>query len=251
MRLTCISDIHLDCYRPSDNVKLLKDIGSSLDLGEVALIAGDLCEFGNQQSLNMAKEFMEQFCQNFNKVILINGNHDHWGTSISDIPTITNDTFGHIDNFVYLNNSSVVIDDVMFYGGTLWFEDDDEWGNPYWIDYRQMRTDTAKSVRRSSKAFKKGLKALDRHKGPKVVLSHHMPLVECVAPEWMGFGTNKYFLNDCSKEIKEYSPNLWLLGHTHNPFDFQYEKSRIFCNPRCYDGENTNPQFIERMNTTL
>jgi predicted phosphodiesterase len=38
------------------------------------------------------------------------------------------------------------------------------------------------------------------------------------------------------------NPNikLWLHGHTHTPFDYEVNGTRVVCNPRGYPGERSN-----------
>jgi predicted phosphodiesterase len=33
---------------------------------------------------------------------------------------------------------------------------------------------------------------------------------------------------------------LWIHGHTHDPFDYEINGTRVICNPRGYPGENAS-----------
>lgn len=73
---------------------------------------------------------------------------------------------------------------------------------------------------------------------PIVVVTHHAPHPESIAPEWERDLSTAGFVSDLSDIIEQHQPALWLHGHTHNSFDYVVGETRVLCNPRGYGREN-------------
>ena len=71
-----------------------------------------------------------------------------------------------------------------------------------------------------------------------VVVGHHAPSKLSTKPRY----EDEYIMNGAySSDLSEFildrpQIKLWTHGHTHNPFDYMIGSTRIFCNPRGYDG---------------
>lgn len=82
--------------------------------------------------------------------------------------------------------------------------------------------------------------------GPRVVLSHHAPI-----PGPAGLNRHgdrlleaAYTSRNMMKIIDRYQPDLWVYGHTHQPNDQTFGKTRIISNPRGYPiGNNLCDDF--------
>lgn len=71
-----------------------------------------------------------------------------------------------------------------------------------------------------------------------VVVGHHAPSKQSTKPRYK----EEYIINGAySSDLSEFILNrpkikLWTHGHTHEHFDYMIGTTRIFCNPRGYDG---------------
>lgn len=70
------------------------------------------------------------------------------------------------------------------------------------------------------------------HDGPTVVVTHHGPHPEGVAPQFKGDGLTPAFFSDLRGLMPEV--DLWIFGHTHSSVDIQEGRCRVVANPRGY-----------------
>jgi Icc-related predicted phosphoesterase len=71
-----------------------------------------------------------------------------------------------------------------------------------------------------------------------VVVTHHLPSFRSVPPQFQNSSLNAFFVHDVENSIRQYSPSLWIHGHTHTNFDYTIGKTRVVANPRGYPEEN-------------
>src|SRR5574343_9522 len=115
MLLRQISDIHTEGSSyiiPEDN----------RDKDAVLVLCGDI-EYA--KNTNRYAAFLKPLCSRFKHVIIIAGNHEYWGCSlirtIEKMRLMVNAI--HLEgilNIAFLENESIVIDDVAIIGSTLW-----------------------------------------------------------------------------------------------------------------------------------
>jgi hypothetical protein len=80
--------------------------------------------------------------------------------------------------------------------------------------------------------------------GPRVVVTHHLPSWQSVAPRYQSAISNPAFASDLDDLFAPV--DLWVHGHTHVSVDYQIDRCRVLCNPRGYarpNGAFENPQF--------
>lgn len=56
---------------------------------------------------------------------------------------------------------------------------------------------------------------LREKKGKRVIVSHHVPTLQCISKEFKGDQMNFAFYSDMEKLIKRYNPDYWVYGHSH------------------------------------
>lgn len=160
-----------------------------------------------------------------------------------------------------LDNQSLTLGGVRFYGTTLWtdfalysnHQDHDpalieEKAQRFMPDFSVIKADesNAFTIAESQRLHADALAWLDSElslpfNGPRVVISHHAPLAECIP--------NKYQGDDLSPAFASHLPhfmgrmNLWIHGHVHEPVDRVVEGTHVFANPRGYPGEFAPPLF--------
>lgn len=236
MKIITYSDVHLEFghnWHPPTDID-----------GDVMLLAGDIVSFKHYNPLKFLLKFWNK------PVIYISGNHEYYNTNMDVAERVALEWISRkLPNVHYLKNSAIEIDGVHFYGGTMWTDFDggnyqamrcaQEYMNDYWVirtDKTQKLTpeDTLKFheqyVENLIKWFETDLS------GPRVVLSHHAPI-----PGPTGLNRHgdreiepAYTSRDMIKIIDKYQPDLWVYGHTHQPNDQTFGKTRIISNPRGY-----------------
>lgn len=167
-------------------------------------------------------------------------------------------------NINLLNNSAVVINDVLFIGGTFW-SDYNLYNNQKiamsaaregindfrLISYQKnpwIRFTPEKSFEEHKKIkefIEQEINVLPTRK--RVVVTHMGCHPNSVHPKWGKDDLNAYYCSDQTKLMNELKPDFWFHGHTHDSFDYMVDNTRVVCNPRGYanryhteDSENKN-----------
>ena len=92
------------------------------------------------------------------------------------------------------------------------------------------------------------LSALDRpFDGPRVVMTHHVPIPEMIQPRFVGDVLTPAFVSDLRPEITTRRIDAWICGHTHPPIETALDGAHgpipFLANCRGYPGETTNFVF--------
>lgn len=231
MKVKLVSDIHTEFDR--DGGDRFCDYLSN-DGVDLLIVAGDLTTKHYEKNL-------KTLCDRFKDVIYVMGNHDYWYGSFQGKRDLVASVAAELPNLHWLDNNRVQIGDHHFAGGTLWFERCIV--RPNWPDFRYV-SDGPEGI---FEEFEKTYKFLNENvqKGD-VVITHHMPSQQCVAPRWEGDDWNCYFVGDVEDIILRKEPSHWFFGHTHDARNLQIYATELVCNPRGYPGENVafNPDLI-------
>jgi len=244
MKIQIISDLHIE-FGEFDIPIVDRD---------VLVIAGDF------NSARQGLDIIKKQCQH-SPVILVLGNHDFYNDSINEVCDFWEKQ--NINNFHFLNNDNVVIDDVNFIGSTLF--PDFLNGNPTSMIacqqniadfnqiYRNSQHDThikpgdymALSIR-DKEYVKKTLNESTLEKN--VVVTHFLPSDKSIDSIYKertnSMLLNGAFLADIEPFIQYCQPDLMIHGHTHCSLDYYIGKTRIVCNPRgYYDIGKSNKNF--------
>lgn len=262
MKVALASDIHLEF----GNIELhnTEDADVLILSGDI-IVASDLRDWdsydviGENVRSQEYHKFFQQVALEFKDVIYIMGNHEHYhGDYITTYHHLVS-KFSYIKNLHILNNQIMLIDDTVFFGGTLWTDmnkEDPETmltirgimndfrivNNSHYsrlvggknINARLMPGD----VVAEHKQFLESLKMqLDIH-GDKnfVVVGHHAPSKQSTHPRYKDeVIMNGAYSSDLSELILNHPQiKLWTHGHTHEPFDYMIGETRVVCNPRGY-----------------
>ena len=80
----------------------------------------------------------------------------------------------------------------------------------------------------------------------KKLLTHHLPSPLCIDEKYKNAGPiNCGNASNLNQLIAENNIDLWLCGHTHSSFDFEYENTRFVCNPEGYKNWRNHPENVE------
>ena len=275
MKLAITSDVHLEFgdldFANDDNADVLilgGDIFIAEDLNYLEPVPINDVIMPSRMALRAQRsyDFVQRCCERFPRVILIMGNHEHYHGDFAESTWLIRKTFAEFENLHFLDNQFTVIDDVVFFGGTLWTDMNGE--DPVTMqqirfmmnDYQSVRNTTKRegfytkkflpedSVQDHQKFLTELKKVLAVYPTQKtVVVGHHAPSKASTHPRYKhetvmngAYSTN---LDDFILD----NPNikLWTHGHTHEDFDYRIGSTRVVCNPRGYDGVEERADHYE------
>ena len=276
MRVAITSDVHLEFgdldFANDDNADVLilgGDIFIAEDLNyfEPKLL-NDPVLIPTRMALRAQRsyDFVQRCCKRFPRVLLIMGNHEHYHGDFAASAKLIRKTFAEFENLYFLDNQFTVIDNVVFFGGTLWTDMNGEDPNTMqqirfmMNDYQSVRNTTERegfytkkflpddSVQDHQKFLAELKKVLAVYPTQKtVVVGHHAPSKVSTHPRYK----NEYIMNGAySSNLDDFildNPNikLWTHGHTHEDFDYRIGSTRVVCNPRGYDGHEERADHFE------
>jgi len=224
MKIQIASDLHLE--RPENYNCLIKD-RQFKTIGEVLVLAGDIYNLCDTTPLD---SFLELYGKQFSKILYVGGNHEWYNSSINTtkLPKKT-------DKFIPLFNDDYVYKGVRFIGSTFWSNATPEMAD-YINDYHLIKdftTELENKIHTDSKRYM--INKLDeKFDGKTVVITHHLPLFECVDPLYAGNALNECFVSDQSEIVEKYDIYAWIHGHSHMFQDFTYHGTKVVRNPFGY-----------------
>jgi hypothetical protein len=166
-------------------------------------------------------------------------------------------------NVHVLENDTLVLEQVVFLGCTLW-TDFELFGNPriagyyatqsmneYWKirvspSYRKLRSIDTASIHYGLRHWL--TEQLEQHKGSKiVVVTHHAPSARSLPAGYEDDILSAAFASRMDDFVESSGAILWIHGHVHIPQDYFIGSTHVICNPRGYSDEtNTNfaPDYV-------
>jgi Icc-related predicted phosphoesterase len=262
MKIAVCSDLHLEFT----DIDLKND-----DNANVLILSGDICvakDIADSDSKrgSIFRDFFRRCSNEFPHVIYIMGNHEHYNGDFQTSTGIYRKELFQYDNVYFLDKEVKVIDDITFIGGTLWTDMNKE--DPITLfdishlmnDFRIV-TNSARKVGSSDKPARFCPEdALEDHKlmlkfisdsmptdnSKVVVVGHHAPSKQSMKPKYKeDYHMNGGYSSDLESFIIERPQiKLWTHGHTHDVFDYMIGSTRVFCNPRGYEGyEDSADEF--------
>jgi len=122
MKIAICSDIHLEFGAISLE---------NTENAEVLILSGDICvakeildrdpyETRFDDKSSRIHLFFQECCARFKHVVYISGNHEHYHGDFAETFKIFRERLGYLTKLHILDKESVLINDVMFLGGTLW-----------------------------------------------------------------------------------------------------------------------------------
>lgn len=247
MRLWIVSDLHLSPRELRGRELPFGDIPEA----DVAVIAGDAVDEGNEGLVWIADAIRRHM-----RVVFVMGNHDYYGQAIDSGNEWARRVAERFDIDLLIDDSTV-LDDVRFVGGTLW-TDYDLYGEAERVyalmeAQRGMSDHVSIDLEEGNMQRFKPRHARELHlrtrqyiddalaepfDGTTVVVTHHCPHPNSIAPQFRGHRLTPAFCSDLSDLIERRQPDLWIHGHTHTSFDYTVGRTRVVCNPRGYGYEN-------------
>lgn len=245
MKIAYGSDLHLDNYY-SAFTNSFRYPPIETKGADVLLLAGDIYEY---KYYARHIDYIKFIATKFKHVIIIEGNHEFYHSDVTiakpDYPS----------NVHLLRNESIIINDIVFYGGPLWnncSELDNEVKSKisslisdFYIIENGCELINFTYMQQQYDSFLEGLyeTLLTKENMPLVVMSHFAPSLKSVNERFKGSLINPYFCNDMDSIIKNMNIKYWIHGHTHDPVDYMIENINVLCNPRGYPSEDGSREF--------
>ena len=236
MKLRIISDIHLEFGK-------FKLPISDEDKNTTLIIAGDL-GIGK-----MARPWLEYYCKYFKKVIYILGNHEFYHNDMNKIRTFWN-TFT-LDNLTVLDNSIITCEDFIIFGATLWTNFNNK--NPMDMLLAEHKMNDFVNIKNNNRKLTTDdvyqehqitINELSKYQNCNlIIITHHLPSFQSISTGFRNDHLSYAYASDLIDTIITLNPRLWIHGHTHVSFDYNFQNTRIICNPRGYVNYSVNKQF--------
>lgn len=238
MRIAYISDLHNEFLReaglPVPDIELNEPV-------DVLVLAGDIDvqEYGAQYAVRQSELLRLP-------VIYVLGNHEFYqadSPSVKDkVESLTRNTNVH-----FLDSDSVIINDVMFIGATLW-TDFMLFGTAKHhlaISNASFNMTDYAEIRLPDKPFSPKLTVRDTmlwHKlekqfieealmmpasKNKVVVTHHAPSLRCLPVHEQSDLISAAYASRLDSLIENHKPDAWIYGHVHGENTFNIGTTRI------------------------
>ncbi len=214
MRIQYCSDLHLEFEQNSRWM-----IRNPLKVkGDILILAGDVTPL-HDEFLN--DPFFNFISDNYKEVFWVPGNHEYYYKDISEFSNAFN--FKIRNNVHVVNNSAIDVDNVHFIFSTLWSQISPQ--NEKTIEQavsdfdciskqnKKLKARDFNAMHDSSVEFI--FESLKTKTAKTVVVTHHLPSLECNSKEHKASPINEAFSVELSHKISQSNANFWIYGHSH------------------------------------
>jgi 3',5'-cyclic AMP phosphodiesterase CpdA len=266
VKIRVLSDLHLECDEP--------DAIPHAD-ADLIVLAGDI--HNHAEGIRWAAE---TFGDNA-PVVYVPGNHEYYDGEFGALEVAMRDAAANVDNVHYLNNAALIDPDGRWrvLGTTLWtdfqlFGESEEemaasiaaaekvmldFRGPIQVTWPSSATATAGAGQGPRLFAAADTLALHAHArewleqklaepfpGKTIVVTHHAPHRSSLADRFANDLSSAGFISHLTDLVGP-PVALWIHGHTHTPFDYVANGTRVVCNPRGYVDRRRNrlenPEF--------
>lgn len=246
MKLLVLSDLHLE----------LSDLAIAEDLAfDVAVLAGDIVWPGTRLREWLARSPALRKAQ---AVVAVNGNHEYFDAVLQHQAALMQQAA--TPPLFLLDPGELRLGGVRFLGCTLWTDFElriDTADGPLsdrargmacaaraMADYRCIAWSDGSATSRPLTPWDTlrlhqlqrdwlQAKLAEPFDGPTVVVTHHGPHRNSLAPRFAADWVSTAYLSELPESFFEL-PVLWVHGHTHSSHDYRVGGCRVLCNPRGY-----------------
>jgi predicted phosphodiesterase len=204
---------------------------------DAVIFAGDIVE-GHE--IDILKEQLGAISK---PIYYVAGNHEYWGVPCIELTSFLKHELRHFHNVKILENESVVFDDTVIIGGTLWTN----LHNPveanmirgYMRDFIRspgLTTDWTNAKHDETVKYIKNCLDLEQWRGKKkIVVTHHGPSFQAVAEYYRFDAANCGYQSNLNYLLYfDHAPEIWIHGHSHVFMDEFIGKTRVIRNPLGY-----------------
>ncbi len=198
-------------------------------------------------------------------VISIAGNHEFYHGR-RQLPRHYNKMKEKADELgiIFLQNESVIIDNVRFVACTLWTDFSLVGNAPLAMLHAERTMNDYQLTREVGGGYLRAETVLAEHKksmeflteelsqnfdGPTVVVTHHAPSEMSAGHHFKVDRTNAFYATNLHRFVEVMQPTVWVHGHMHSSSDYMMGDTRVITNPRGYVNnpgfnQNFDPNFV-------
>jgi predicted phosphodiesterase len=229
-KIQLISDIHLEF---PDNAWFLRGNPFEND-ADVLLLAGDFCP-KLQREDDHIQEFLDLVSKNYERVIIVNGNHDYYHGSVEEIHKEKTKLRKNVFN---VNRHVIRHKKVRYVCATLWglpTPQEEKYVRNYLYDFTAIDGMTMakfKTCNRLDSEFI--MREVEKpYDGKTVVVTHHIPSRYQIHEMYKDSPCNGGFASS-EETTFHFDIDYWVYGHTHTSFDDVRWDIHFLCNPLGY-----------------
>jgi predicted phosphohydrolase len=218
MSFQIVSDLHIE----HKNSEIPDPLDYITPTAEILILAGDI---GSLYKRYQLEGFLRLLCPLFKIVIYVPGNHEYYTNSFMDKLTfyqlndILNDIEKNIANMYVLNRKSIIINNILLAGCTLW-------SNPtinipkFIVKIHEMNTSFYKDLHVRDLKYIENIISYSKKNNLKLLLvTHHCPTFS-VVPKRKNEKYKSLYATDLEYLLVKSNINTWICGHVHSNFDF-------------------------------
>ena len=229
MKIQYCSDLHLEFPSNRDWIKN----NPLIPKAPILIIAGDTYHLDKEFK---QLDFIKKVSDEFESVYIIPGNHEYYGGfDISSALKSTNEKiFG---NVFLLNNTSIQLGEYKFIFSTMWSKIHNNILEVIHglADFKLIKYGNERfTINHFNEIHEKAFEFISNEvktKGKKVIVTHHLPSVECNASEFKNSTLNDAFCIDKTAFILNNDIDCWIYGHSHrNLKDFKIGNTQMLTN---------------------
>lgn len=259
MKIRVLSDLHLECNEPEAIPHVEADL---------VVLAGDI--HNHAEGIRWAAQTFGGTAS----VVYVPGNHEYYDGEFGALEVAMRDAAAGVDNVHFLNNAALIDPEGRWrvLGTTLWtdfelFGADEETvaasvaaAEKVMLDFRGPIEVTWPTSATATGAPGQGPRlltpadtlALHAHArawlvrelgkpftGKTIVVTHHAPHRASLADRFASDLASAGFISHLPDLVGP-PVALWVHGHTHTPFDYVANGTRVICNPRGYVDRRRN-----------
>lgn len=259
MKIRVLSDLHLECNEPEAIPHVEADL---------IVLAGDI--HNHAEGIRWAAQTFGGTAS----VVYVPGNHEYYDGEFGALEVAMRDAAAGVDNVHFLNNAALIDPEGRWrvLGTTLWtdfelFGADEETvaasvaaAEKVMLDFRGPIEVTWPTSATATGAPGQGPRlltpadtlALHAHArawlvrelgkpftGKTIVVTHHAPHRASLADRFASDLASAGFISHLPDLVGP-PVALWVHGHTHTPFDYVANGTRVICNPRGYVDRRRN-----------
>ena len=243
-RINFASDLHLDFEGMPDSF-FIENPAPTL------VLAGDIGEVKNYK-LDRFQSFFRRASEHWNDVIIVAGNHEHYGFKFDETIEEMRAQTKEFLNIHVLDKSSIEINGVVFIGGTLWTNFDNEnitamaAAGYAMNDYHHIKGGSTKPITphrtyaEHKECLAKFRELLTKNSTKScVVVSHHGPTMKSIDPNYVNEGLiNFAYASNLDDVIRDH-PNIihWIHGHMHTRTRYNVGDTLVHIHARGYPNQ--------------
>jgi Icc-related predicted phosphoesterase len=257
MRIHYMSDLHLEA----------QGFRARMPEGDVLIIAGDLCHADcfeadaadgyKIKQRDRVMRMIDAALTNFAHVLLVAGNHEHYGSIFDEtVPKLRR----ALPGVTVLDNETVDIGQVRFFGTTLWSDYRDHsvacmdavrksCGEFFFVKKRGRDEAGQNTLRKfrpedALAAFDTALESLraclaQADGKPTVIITHHAPSLKGLNPLYAVDAVSAAYASDLDAVIERFeNVPAWIHGHTHIRRIYRIGGVQIRTDARGFDGRD-------------